>query len=202
MDKLETVTGIAAPLMIASIDTDVITPMPRVMEGGEALVKYSFEPLRFTEDGSLDPEFTLNQPKYEGAKILIAGANFACGSSRETAVWAVKGLGFDVVIAASFGEIFYQNAFKSGLLPIQLTNEAVEALAAQADGAEFTVDLEAQEIKAPDGSVTGFEINAFRKAGLLAGLDELDLVLTKKNKIEAFEEIQKAARPWVWPLDS
>lgn len=198
MDIFKTVEGVAAPLMIDSIDTDVITPMPRIMEGGESLVKFSFEPLRFQDDGSLNPEFTLNQPKFEGAKILIAGANFACGSSRETAVWAVKGLGFDVVIASSFGEIFYQNAFKSGLLPVNLSDEAVRSLAAQADGSKFTVDLAAQKIVAPDGSVTPFEINAFRKAGLLSGLDELDLILAKRDRIESFQKSDRTARPWVW----
>lgn len=198
MEAFKTIEGVAVPVMIDSIDTDVITPMPRVMEGGESLIKFSFEPLRFLDDGTLNPEFTLNQPKFEGAKILIAGANFACGSSRETAVWAVKGLGFDVVIASSFGEIFYQNAFKSGLLPIHLSDEAVKSLAAQADGSKFTVDLAVQKIVAPDGSVIPFEINAFRKAGLLSGLDELDLILAKRDRIESFQKKDRLARPWVW----
>jgi 3-isopropylmalate/(R)-2-methylmalate dehydratase small subunit len=184
--------------MIDSIDTDVITSIPRVLEGGDSLVRYAFEPLRYLEDGSPNPDFPLNQARYEGARILIAGANFGCGSSRETAAWAVKGLGLKVVIAASFGEIFLQNLFKNGLLPIQLNDRTVGTLAAQADGAEFVVDLASQRITAPDGTTTPFEINAFRRQGLLEGLDELDLVLTKADAVRAFQERDREARPWIY----
>jgi len=198
MKKFEVVQGIAAPLLIDNLDTDVITPMARVLEGGDSLVRFAFEPLHVLTDGSPNPDFVLNQPEYAAAKILIAGANFACGSSRETAVWAVKGLGFEVVIASSFGEIFYQNAFKNGLLPIQVSDATVLTLADQANGAEFTVDLSRQEILAPDGLTTRFEINAFRKAGLLAGRDELDLVLAKADKIKSYQEHDRKLRPWVY----
>ncbi len=198
MEPFETVSGVAAPLLIDSIDTDVITPMPRVLQGGDHLVRYAFEPLRYLADGSLDPDFVLNQRRYEDAKILIAGANFACGSSRETAVWAIKGLGFDVVIASSFGEIFHQNAFKSGLLPIQLSGEAVKSLANQADGSDFSIDLATQQIFAPDGSITHFDVNGFRKQGLLSGLEDLDLILTKADEIKAFEDRDRTIRPWAY----
>ncbi|MBW2292269.1 MAG: 3-isopropylmalate dehydratase small subunit [Deltaproteobacteria bacterium] len=198
MDKIQIVRGIAAPLMIDSLDTDVITPMSRIMEGSGSLLQYSFEPLRFHTDGSLNPEFVLNQPAYANAKILITGANFACGSSRETAVWAVKGLGFDVVIASSFGEIFRQNAFKNGLLPIQLPDASVKHLARQANDSEFTVNLQTQQILAPDGSSTRFEVNGFRKAGLLAGQDDLTLVLAKADKIRDFQIRDRSLRPWVY----
>lgn len=198
MDRIDVVRGIAAPLMIDSIDTDTITSMPRILEGGDSLVRYAFEPLRYLEDGSPNPDFPLNQAKYEGAEILISGANFGCGSSRETAAWAVKGLGLKVVIASSFGEIFAQNLFKNGLLPIQLDHRAVARLAEQADGAEFLVDLAAQRITAPDGTATPFEINAFRKQGLLGGLDDLDLVLAKADAVRAFQENDRGLRPWVY----
>ena len=196
--KLKLVKGVAAPLMIDSLDTDVITPMARVLEGGGSLVRFAFEPLRYGADGLPNPDFVLNQLDFRDAKILITGANFACGSSRETAVWAVKGLGFDVVIAASFGEIFHQNAFKSDLLPIQLSDAQVKHLASQADGSEFTVNLETQEIIAPDASTTRFEVNAFRKAGLLSGQDELELVLGKSQAIRDFQKRDKVLRPWVY----
>lgn len=200
MNKLEIVKGIAAPLMIDSLDTDVITPMARMMEGGDSLVRYAFEPLRYCADGSLNSDCVLNQATYVGAKILITGANFACGSSRETAVWAIKGLGFDVVIASGFGEIFHQNAFKNGLLPIRLPDADVSSLANQADGAEFTVDLANQQILAPDGSATRFEVNGFRKAGLLAGQEELELVLAKADKIQDYQRRDRALRPWVYGI--
>ena len=196
--KLKLVKGVAAPIMIDSLDTDVITPMARVLEGGGSLVRFAFEPLRYNSDGSLNPDFVLNQPDFRDAKILITGANFACGSSRETAVWAVKGLGFEVVIASSFGEIFHQNAFKSGLLPIQLSDDQVKHLASQADGSEFTVNLESQEIVAPDASTIRFEVNAFRKAGLLSGQDELEVVLGKSEAIRNFQKRDKELRPWVY----
>jgi 3-isopropylmalate/(R)-2-methylmalate dehydratase small subunit len=198
VDKIDVITGIAAPIMIDSIDTDVITPMSRIMEGANSLVRFAFEPLRFLADGEPNPEFALNQPQFERAKILITGANFACGSSRETAVWAVKGLGFDVVIASSFGEIFFQSAFKNGLLPIRLSAAEVKALASQANGSEFSVDLSNQQILAPDNSTIPFEVNDFRKAGLLAGLDELDLILAKSDEIKQFQERDRKLRPWVY----
>jgi len=198
MDRLDVVRAIAAPLMIDSIDTDTITSMPRVLEGGGSLVRYAFEPLRYLEDGSPNPDFPLNQAKYEGAQILIAGANFGCGSSRETAVWAVKGLGLKVVIASSFGDIFFQNLFKNGLLPIRLEGGAVALLSEQADGAEFVVDLAAQRITAPDATLVPFEVNAFRKQGLLQGLDDLDLVLAKADSVRRFQANDRKLRPWVY----
>jgi 3-isopropylmalate/(R)-2-methylmalate dehydratase small subunit len=198
VERLERVHGIAAPLLVENVDTDTITPMHRILEGGDALVRYAFEPLRFREDGSPHPDFSLDQPRYEGAKILIAGANFGCGSSRETAVWAVAGMGFRVLIAPSFGDIFFQNAFKNGMLPIVLPPETVEHLASLADGAVFDVDLAAQTIRAPDGRTTPFEVNAFRKQGLLRGADDLELVLDRAEAIRAFQARDRELRPWAW----
>ncbi len=117
MEKLVRVKGLAAPLLVHSVDTDVISPMKRLLEGGDAFVRYAFEPLRYLQDGSENPEFPLNQERYRGANILLAGANFGCGSSRETAVWAIAGLGFRCIIASSFGDIFYNNCFQNGMLP-------------------------------------------------------------------------------------
>lgn len=198
MDPIAVVQGIAVPLMIDSIDTDIITSIPRVLEGGDSLVRYAFEPLRYAKDGLPNPEFPLNQAKYQGAQILIAGANFGCGSSRETAAWAVKGLGIKVVIASSFGNIFLQNLFKNGIVPIELEARTVAMLASQADGAEFIVDLASQRITAPDGTMIRFEINAFRKQGLLQGLDDLDLVLEKVDAVRAFQERDREIRPWIY----
>jgi len=198
MERLERVRGIAASLPVENVDTDTITPMHRILEGGDALVRYAFEPLRFHEDGSRNPDFPLDQPRYEGAKILIAGANFGCGSSRETAVWAVAGMGFRVLIAPSFGDIFFQNAFKNGMLPIVLPQGTVEHLARLADGAAFEVDLATQTIQAPDGRTTPFEVNAFRKQGLLRGADDLELVLDRAEAIRTFQARDRAARPWAW----
>lgn len=198
MERLERVRGIAASLPFENVDTDTITPMHRILEGGDALVRYAFEPLRFREDGSRNPDFPLDQPRYEAAKILIAGANFGCGSSRETAVWAVAGMGFRVLIAPSFGDIFFQNAFKNGMLPIVLPQGTVEQLAHLADGAAFDVDLAAQTIQAPDGRTTPFEVNAFRKQGLLRGADDLELVQDRAAAIRSFQARDRAARPWAW----
>ena len=198
MDALNQVRGIAVPLMIDSIDTDVITPVPRLLEGGENLVRYAFEPLRYLTDGSLNPKFPINQERYAAAKILIGGANLGCGSSRESAVWAIKGLGYKVVIASSFGEIFFQNLFKNGLLPIRLDEQVVAKLAAQADGSEFAVDLAMQQITAPDGTTVSFEVNNFRKQGLLQGLDDLDLVLGKADIVQSFQVIDRKQRPWIY----
>jgi 3-isopropylmalate/(R)-2-methylmalate dehydratase small subunit len=188
----------AVPLMIDNIDTDVITPIGRVLQGPKATVEFAFEPLRFAADGTLDPACPLNDPAYAGARILIAGDNFACGSSRETAVWAVKGLGYAAVIAAGFGGIFFSNCFKNGVLPIVLAADAVAALAEFArGGGEVSVDLEAQRVTGGPVSAS-FEISPLRKEALLGGLDDLGVILKRAGALEAFEARDRAARPWVY----
>ena len=205
MEPLRVVRGAAAPLLLESIDTDVITPMQRILEGPEALVRYAFEPLRYRPDGSPDPDFPLNQEAYRGAPILLAGSNFACGSSRETAVWALKGLGVRCVIAPSFGDIFFKNCFKNGLLPVRLDRAELEALAAEARpvggvAPELVVDLEAQRITSPSGRQLPFSVNPLRREGLLAGLDELALTLRREETIAAFQREDRRRRPWTYQL--
>jgi 3-isopropylmalate/(R)-2-methylmalate dehydratase small subunit len=207
VEPLRTVRGRAVPLLHDGIDTDVITPMKRILEGPQALVRYAFEPLRYRPDGSLDPDCALNQEAYRGAKILLAGANFGCGSSRETAVWAIVGLGLRCVVAPSFGDIFFNNCFKNGVLPIAFGRETVEALAAEARPAsgpapEFVVRLEDQTLETPSGRRLDFEVNPLRRQGLLEGLDDLDLTLQRRAAIEAFQERDRGQRPWVWERPS
>lgn len=188
----------AVPLPIDNLDTDVITPIGRVLEGREATVTFAFEPLRYDQDGALRPDSPLNDPAYAGAEILIGGANFACGSSRETAVWAVKGLGFRAVIAPSFGDIFYSNCFKNGVLPVVLPAEAVASLSRLAEsGAQVAVDLEGQTVRSGD-VVHRFEVSAPRKEALLLGLDDLGLIRRRTARIDAFEAADRVARPWVY----
>ena len=190
--------GIAAPLLVDDIDTDTITPMGRVLEGPRALVEYEFEPLRYLRDGRPNPDFVLNQPAYRNARILLCGQNFACGSSRETAVWAVAGLGIRCVVAPSFGDIFFSNCFKNGLLPIVLPRAEVEALAAEAAAGELTVDLERCEIATPSGRTLEFAVTPFRRRALLAGLDEIDSTLAREPEIAAFQARDRPARPWIY----
>jgi len=204
MQPFTTLTGKAAPLMIANIDTDVIIRINR-MGGGAAgtIGHYAFEALRYLEDGSENPDFVLNQDRYRGAPILLAGPNFGCGSSREPAVWALQGLGLRCVIAASFGDIFYANGFQNGLLPIRLPDTVVSGLAAEAAGgdAPMTVDLARQVVVAPSGVEHGFEIDLLRRTALLEGLDDIGLTLKDLAVIEAWQAADADARPWVWRLD-
>jgi 3-isopropylmalate/(R)-2-methylmalate dehydratase small subunit len=188
----------AVPLPIDNVDTDVITPIGRVLQGREATVTYAFEPLRYDAEGALRPDCPLNDPAYAGACILVCGDNFGCGSSRETAVWAVKGLGYAAVIAPSFGDIFFSNCFKNGVLPVALDAAAVTALGElAARGEEIAVDLEGQQVIG-GGVAYGFEISALRKEALLGGLDDLGLMLRRTDAIAAFEASDRAARPWVY----
>ena len=156
--------------------------------------------MRYASDGSENPDFVLNQPAYRNASILIAGANFGCGSSREHAPWAILDFGIKCVIAPSFADIFYNNCFKNGILPIALPQEEIDKLlddASRGANATMTVDLEAQEIRGPDGGVIRFDIDPFRKKCLLEGLDDIGLTLEKQNNIASYEEKQQAERPWV-----
>jgi 3-isopropylmalate/(R)-2-methylmalate dehydratase small subunit len=202
MQKFIRVTGTAMPLMKANIDTDVIIPAKRLVgHKREELGAFAFEAHRYRPDRSENPDFILNQPRYRDAEILIAGENFGCGSSRESAVWALAGYGFRCVIAPSFGDIFTNNAYQNGMLLIRLPNDEVERLAAQVENAAspaMTVDLERQLITAPSGAQTPFEIDAERRQALLEGRDEISMTLTRSAEIRAFQERDRTARPWIY----
>jgi len=201
MDKFKTLTSVAAPLPLVNVDTDMIIParfMKTIHRSG--LGRHLFANMRFDENGAERPEFVLNRPAYKNAQILIAGDNFGCGSSREHAPWALLDFGIRCVIAPDFADIFYNNCFKNGILPIKLPKEAWEKLMDDADrgaNATLTVDLEAQEIRGPDGGVVSFDIDPFRKKCLLEGLDDVGLTLQKADKIQSFEEKRKLAMPWL-----
>ena len=201
MQAFTTVTGVAAPLVRDNIDTDVIVRVERLgaTPRGE-MGPFAFESLRYRPDGSEDPEFVLNQPAFRGAPILLAGANFGCGSSREGAVWALMGAGIRCVIAPSFGDIFFNNCFQNGLLPVRLPAADIARLAEGGGNARVTVDLDRQRVVFPDGSVTGFEIEAMRRTAMLEGLDEIGLTLRHAEAIAAFQQTDRAERPWVWQL--
>lgn len=201
MDKFTVLTGVAAPLPMINIDTDMIIPkqfLKTIKRTG--LGKNLFDEMRYTPDGKEVETFVLNQPAYRGAKVLITGANFGCGSSREHAPWAIADFGIRCIIAPSFADIFFNNSFKNGILPIKLPQEQVDALMVQAENganATFTIDLAAQEITAPDGAKTKFDVDPFRKHCLLNGLDDIGLTLMKDDKIAAFEDRRKTASPWL-----
>src|ERR1700677_5014162 len=191
----------AAPLDIANIDTDQIIPKQflKTVER-EGLGKGLFFDLRFDDEGHEKPDFVLNQPAFKGVNVLIAGENFGCGSSREHAPWALLDFGITCVIASSFGDIFYNNCFKNGVLPVQVSPEDLDKLFDDAErgaNATLTIDLAKQEIRGPDGGVIKFEIDPHRKHCLLEGLDDIGLTMVKKSKIDSFEEKARAARPWI-----
>jgi 3-isopropylmalate/(R)-2-methylmalate dehydratase small subunit len=201
MEKFTTLTGIAAPLPMVNVDTDMIIPkqfLKTIKRTG--LGVNLFDEMRYREDGSENPDFVLNRPAWRDAEILIAGANFGCGSSREHAPWAIKDFGIRCVIAPSFADIFYNNCFKNGILPVALSQEEVDLLMADAENganARMTVDLEAQTVAASDGTVIPFQIDPFRKRCLLEGLDDIGLTLEKAAAIETFEDAQARSRPWI-----
>ncbi len=202
MEKFKTVSGVAAPMRGINIDTDKIIPkqyLKTIERSG--LGKHLFAEMRFNEDGTEKPDFVLNKPAYREAQILIAGDNFGCGSSREHAPWAIKDFGIRCVISTSFADIFYNNCFKNGILPIKVTPEQLELLFDDADrgaNATVSVDLETQEIHGPDGGVVNFEMDPFRKQCLLEGLDDIGQTLKRKGRIDTFEEQQKAEQPWLY----
>ena len=201
MTAVSTVRGPAAWLRQVNIDTDVIIRIERLTEGGLSQVgRYAFEALRYNPDGSENPEFVLNQPGYRGAPILIAGANFGCGSSREPAVDAIRAMGIRVVIAPSFGDIFYSNCFQGGLLPIQLDEAVVTSLGQQAAAslAEFVVDLEATLVVPAEGKPVRFEIDGHRRTMLLEGLDEIQVTLKDAAAIREWQRRDRGSRPWMW----
>jgi 3-isopropylmalate/(R)-2-methylmalate dehydratase small subunit len=200
MEKFTKLEGVAAPLKIINVDTDMIIPkqyLKTIKRTG--LGKGLFAEARYNSDGSENPDFVLNKPAYRNAKILVADNNFGCGSSREHAPWALLDFGIKCVISTQFGDIFYNNCFKNGVLPIKVSPEDLEKLFDDAErgaNATLSIDLEAQEIRGPDGGVVKFEIDPFRKKCLLEGLDDIGLTMVKADKIGAFEEQAKAARPW------
>lgn len=201
MEKFTKLTGVAAAMPLVNIDTDMIIPkqyLKTIQRAG--LGKNLFAEMRFDDDGGEIEDFVLNQPAYRDAQILVAGDNFGCGSSREHAPWALLDFGIRCVISTSFADIFYNNCFKNGILPIQVSQEQLEKLMDDADrgsNATLSVDLQAQEIKGPDGGTISFELDPFRKHCLLNGLDDIGLTLEKKDKVVAFEEKQKLSQPWL-----
>ena len=201
MDKFTTLTGVAAPLEIDNIDTDMIIPkqyLKTIKRTG--LGAGLFSEMRYLDDGKPNPDFVLNKPAYKGVSILVAGDNFGCGSSREHAPWALLDYGIRCVISTDFADIFYNNCFKNGILPVRVSAEDREKLfddARRGANATLTVDLEKQEIRGPDGGVVTFEIDPTRKHNLLNGLDDIGETMMKAGEISAFEAKAKAARPFL-----
>ena len=200
MDKFTTLTGVAAPLPIINIDTDMIIPkqyLKTIKRTG--LGSALFAEMRYNEDGSENPDFVLNRPAYRNAKIVVAGDNFGCGSSREHAPWALLDFGIRCVISTSFADIFYNNCFKNGILPITVSPEDLDKLmddASRGANATISVDLEAQVIRGPDGGVVKFEIDEFKRHCLLNGLDDIGLTMEKAPAIASYEQRAAENRPW------
>ncbi|MGI9480937.1 MAG: 3-isopropylmalate dehydratase small subunit [Hyphomicrobiales bacterium] len=200
MDKFTTLTGVAAPLPMINVDTDMIIPkqfLKTIKRTG--LGVNLFDEMRYNSDGSEREDFILNQPAYRKAEILVAGDNFGCGSSREHAPWALKDFGIKCVIAPSFADIFYNNCFKNGILPIKLPHEDVDKLMDDAErgaNAVVTVDLENQTISGPDGGSISFELDPFKKQCLLEGLDDIGLTMQKGVHIDTHEEEKSAQHTW------
>jgi 3-isopropylmalate/(R)-2-methylmalate dehydratase small subunit len=201
MDKFETLTGVAAPLPLINVDTDMIIPkqfLKTILRSG--LGKNLFDEMRYDDAGDEIPDFVLNRPAYRNAQILVAGENFGCGSSREHAPWALLDFGVRAIIAPSFADIFHNNCFKNGILPIVLPPEQVDALmedARNGENARLTVDLENQTVTGADGTTYPFAVDAHRKRCLLDGLDDIGLTMEKAPAIDAFEAQAGQARPWV-----
>ena len=201
MEKFTTLTGIAAPMPLVNIDTDMIIPkqfLKTIKRSG--LGANLFDEMRFTQDGKEIPDFILNQPAYRQAQILVAGDNFGCGSSREHAPWALLDFGIRSVISTSFADIFYNNCFKNGILPIVLPQQAVDHLmedARKGANARISVDLENQTVTASDGTSFSFEVDPFKKHCLVNGLDDIGLTLEKAASIDTFENQAAQSRPWV-----
>jgi 3-isopropylmalate/(R)-2-methylmalate dehydratase small subunit len=201
MEKFTKLSGVAAPMPLLNIDTDMIIPkqfLKTIKRTG--LGKNLFDEMRYTKEGAEIPDFVLNRPAYRQAVILVAGANFGCGSSREHAPWALLDFGIRCVIATSFADIFYNNCFKNGILPIILPQADVDKLMADAlrgANAVVSIDLEKQQIGGPDGGCIGFDIEPFRKHCLMNGLDDIGLTLQKQSKIADFENSRHLNQPWL-----
>ena len=201
MEKFTKIQGIAAPMPLVNIDTDMIIPkvfLKSIQRTGFGV--NLFDEMRYNRDGSEIEDFVLNKPQYRDAEILIAGDNFGCGSSREHAPWAIADFGIKCIVSTSFADIFFNNSFKNGILPIVLPQEQVDILMKDAEkgaNARMTVDLEAQEITTSDGEVITFEVDAFKKHCLLNGLDDIGLTMEKSASIKSFEDKASQERPWV-----
>src|SRR5471032_2694302 len=199
MEKFDTLRGVAAPLPMVNVDTDMIIPknfLKTIKRTG--LKECLFYEMRWTADGQ-KKDFILDQPAYKDAKIIVAGPNFGCGSSREHAPWALLDFGIRCVISTSFGDIFYNNCFKNGILPIRVTQDDLDKLFDDAErgaNATLSIDLAKQEIRGPDGGTVKFEIDPFRKHCLLNGLDDIGLTMEKKASIDSYEAKAKTARAW------
>ena len=200
MEKFENVSGVAAPMPLVNIDTDMIIPkqfLKTIKRSG--LGANLFDEMRFNRDGTEIADFVLNKPAYRSAEILVAGDNFGCGSSREHAPWALKDFGIKVVISTSFADIFYNNCFKNGILPVVLPKEAVDVLmedAERGENARISVDLENQTVSSTDGTEFSFEVDAFKKHCLANGLDDIGLTMQKEKSIDSFEAAYAAKTPW------
>jgi 3-isopropylmalate/(R)-2-methylmalate dehydratase small subunit len=201
MRKFTVLTGVAAPLPISNVDTDMIIPKQHLKTiKRTGLGKALFEEMRYDNSGKENPDFVLNKPAYRKAQILVAGENFGCGSSREHAPWALLDFGITCVISTSFADIFYNNCFKNGILPIKVSKEDLGKLmddATRGANATLSVDLEAQTIQGPDGGTVKFEIDPFRKKCLLEGLDDIGLTLQRAADIDAYEKRNADAQPWL-----
>ncbi|WP_193172271.1 3-isopropylmalate dehydratase small subunit [Nisaea nitritireducens] len=201
MDKFTKLSGVAAPMNIMNIDTDMIIPknfLKTIKRSG--LGKHAFAEMRYNDDGSENPDFVLNKPAYRKSQVIVAGENFGCGSSREHAPWALLDFGIRCVISTSFADIFFNNCFKNGILPIKVTQEQLDELmddAEKGSNAVLEIDLENQEIGRPNGEKISFDVDSFRKHCLLNGLDDIGLTMEKGDSIENFEEKRKADRPWL-----
>jgi 3-isopropylmalate/(R)-2-methylmalate dehydratase small subunit len=201
MDKFEKLSGIAAPMPLINVDTDMIIPkvfLKTIKRSG--LGVNLFDEMRYLDDGSENPDFVLNKPQYREAEILVAGDNFGCGSSREHAPWAIKDFGIRCVISTSYADIFFNNCFKNGILPIVLPKAQVDVLMKDAEkgsNARIEVDLEAQTVTTSDGETFSFEVDAFKKHCLLNGLDDIDLTMEKAASIDAYESKLQVSHPWV-----
>ena len=205
MEKFTKLTGIAAPMNMINVDTDMIIPkqfLKTIKRSG--LGQHLFDEMRFNRDGSEVEDFVLNKPAYRKASILVAGDNFGCGSSREHAPWALLDFGIKCVISTSFADIFYNNCFKNGILPIKVSKEQLDALMDDAErgaNATLSVDLENQVIQGPDGGEIKFEIDEFKRHCLLNGLDDVGLTMQVNDKIDNFEDQQKAGQPWLYAAE-
>jgi len=200
MEKFTQLTAVAAPLNRINVDTDMIIPKNFMKGNGKTgLGAALFYEIRTKPDGTPDPDFVLNKPAYKNAKILVAGANFGCGSSREHAPWALHDWGFRAILAPSFADIFYNNCFKNGMLPIKLPQDVIDKLmddASRGANSIVSIDLEKQEITGPDGGTVKFDVDPFRKQCLLNGWDDIGLTLRHETDIAAFEERRKMQAPW------
>lgn len=208
MDKFTQIKAIAAPLLRENVDTDIIIRIERLVGATfrNELGRYAFEAWRLRPDGTEDPDFVLNREPYRSAQILLALDNFGCGSSREGAVWALKQRGFRAVLAPSFGDIFFNNCYQNGVLPVIMPNSAVQALARQVEADPgrklVTVDLVRQVVVAPDGGETAFAIDRLRREALLDGLDDIGLTLKRESEIAAFQAQDRARRRWIWAVET